>query len=304
MRQLEGERPTLDQRGSLERTERAPLNVVFVLGARRTGTTLLNQILCNDPGANPHVGECQLLTQLCAASRWAGSNYDRVVQWYFDSRADCDRFFARTIQDFLNTAADHFGEVGKLVLKCPEFSNYKWELDRFVPQGRHVVCVRDPRDQIASELDVGKRQTEQNIDGEAARAYRTRDIGFLAGRLLQYYGTVLRARQDNVLYVRYEDLVLKLVDTLRDIESFTGFDLSAFDPNAAWRRFEHQGEIQKMPAYVEQYGAPLDKSRVGRFRDSLTPAELDLILQLCGEFMDRFYPSTKEGGAPAIPDIA
>jgi hypothetical protein len=260
------------------------------MGARRTGTTLVNQILCNDPKANPHVGECQLLTRLLGTFRWANNNYERVVQWYFDRPEDCAAYFVRLVEDFLTTAAAHFGGVEHLVLKNPEFINFKPELDRLLPESKHVVCIRDPRDQIVSELDVGRRQIEKGIDGNAARAFRDRDVRSLAGRYVGYYRNILEGRTENTSFVRYEDLIQRLGDTLAALGEFTGFDVSGFDPQAPWKRFEHKGEIMKMPAFVEQYGSPLDPSRVGRYRDALTADEQATVMGMCSELVTRFYP--------------
>jgi hypothetical protein len=42
----------------------ANLKIIVICGARRTGTTLMNQIICCDPGANRQVGEARIVTQL------------------------------------------------------------------------------------------------------------------------------------------------------------------------------------------------------------------------------------------------
>lgn len=261
------------------------------MGARRTGTTLVNQILCNEPTANPHVGECQILTRFCRDYRWSVENYDRVVQWYFDDSSQSGLFFRRIVADFLDTAAAHFGGPEFLVLKNPEFSGFKQELDHLLPDSRAIICVRDPRDQIVSELDVGKRQIEQGIDGRAAEAARNRDIEALAKRYMQYYRPILRNQRDTDLFVRYEDVVNDTQRALRDIEQFTGMSLKDYDPEKPWRRIEHMEQIQAMPAFVPQYGAALDPSRVGRFRDALSDDEEQQIAQICSEIIAPFYSS-------------
>ena len=37
-------------------------SLVFILGTRRSGTTLVNSVLCADPAANRQISEAQLLT--------------------------------------------------------------------------------------------------------------------------------------------------------------------------------------------------------------------------------------------------
>ncbi|MBX3497639.1 MAG: sulfotransferase [Parvibaculum sp.] len=265
------------------------MNVVLIFGARRTGTTLLNQILCNDPDANAHVGECQLLTRMLGSFRWATTNYDRVVQWYFDDYEGCRDLFRRQIDDFLRVSAAHFGGVENLVLKNPEMSRFKAEIDVLMPAAKQVICVRDPRDQIVSELDVGKRQAERGMDGDAAKAFKNRDVAGLAKKYTSYYAPMLSGEPENSMFVRYEDVIQALEPTLRKIEKFTGLDLSQYDPDSEWKRFEHKEQIRKMPAYVEQYGSALDASRVGRFRETLTEKEVETIDAICAEPLAKFY---------------
>ena len=49
---------------------------VFVMGARRTGTTAFQQLLCSSPDPHPFVGEFQILTQLLQAFAWGHGDTD------------------------------------------------------------------------------------------------------------------------------------------------------------------------------------------------------------------------------------
>lgn len=265
--------------------------VILIMGARRTGTTLMNQILCNDPRANPHVAECQLLVNVCDNLRWSENNYDRVVRWYFSDRADALGWFRRCTDDFLRTAAANLGNPSFLVLKAPAFSQCKQQLDELLPQARSVVCVRNPFDQVVSELDVGERQIQKGIHAKAAEAARNRDVKMLAERYASVYEKLLPQLGARDLIVRYEDLINNLDGELSRLEAHTGLDLGGYDPASAWKRFEHKSELARMPAHVEQYGSPLDKSRVGRFEHALSAAEVDQIRQVCGPLLARFYPA-------------
>lgn len=265
------------------------LNVIVILGPRRTGTTLPNQILCNAPDTNPHIGECQLLTRICSTFKWAQDSYDRVVQWYFDNPQAMQVYFKGQVNEFLRIAAEHHDGVSNLVLKSPELSNYKCELDALIPEARQIVCIRDPRDQIASELQVGKRQLEKGIDADSARAYKSRNIELLCRKYLKSYESVLQGESANTMIVRYEDILLDLQTTLSTLEEFTRLQLSGFNPDSSWTRFEHKEHLSKMPAYVEQYGSPLDKSRVGRYRQSLSQNEIALIEKECHSILSDRY---------------
>lgn len=263
--------------------------IIIVLGARRTGTTLVNQILCNEPRANPQVGECQLLARLCEDYQWSQRNYDRVVQWYFQSSKQCTEYFRSIVSQFIENAAASLDNPEFLVLKTPAFSGCKPELMELLPDARFVVCIRNPFDQVVSELDVGARQLERGMTGTAAVAARDRDVLQLVDRYVKTYQRLERTLGPRDLVVRFEDVVAKLETEIERLQSHTGMNLSAYDPDAEWKRFEHAEQISTMPAYVEQYGSALDSTRVGRFRDTLTNDEITSIAQAAGEILETHY---------------
>jgi hypothetical protein len=61
--------PVASARGG-PRERRRPRHLAFVVGARRSGTTLLNHILGGCAGASRTLSEAQPLTHLAAAFAW------------------------------------------------------------------------------------------------------------------------------------------------------------------------------------------------------------------------------------------
>ncbi len=264
------------------------------MGARRTGTTLVNQILCNDARANAHVGECQLLARLCDDFRWSQANYDRLVQWYFRDKKESTEYFRQIIEQFIEVSAQNLGHPEFLVLKAPLFSNCKQQLNELLPEAKSIVCIRNPFDQVASEFEVGQRQLEQGINNLVSRAARNRDVATLAERYLETYQKLERYMDSNDLMVRFEDVIENLDHELRKIENHTGMDLSGYDRESTWKRFEYEQEIASMPAHVEQYGSRLDGSRVGRFNDALSPGESSSIKEICAQILDKYYKEYRD----------
>ena len=160
-----------------------------------------------------------------------------------------------------------------------------------MPNTSVVVCVRSPFDQIVSEYEVGLRQIEQGLK-ETNRATR-RDFAGWARIYASAYDQILAAAEaapDRFYFVRYEDVIGKTAETLADMERALGLDLSSYDPTADWKNFKNRDALEKMPANVPQYGAPLDASRVGRYTDILKPEEVEAIRTICERAITRFYP--------------
>jgi hypothetical protein len=261
-------------------------SLVFILGTRRSGTTLANSVLCADPAANRQISEAQLLTHLLAAFSWGAANYDRMVQHYLPTRDAMDDFAARTCRVLLERCWQTQGQPRHLVLKNPELSMYTDQLRRYLPEARFVVCVRDPRDQIASELDVAARRSPPNNGDEASQ------IPVLASRYKQVLDTVLRsaaAAPGSFCFVRYEDLVAEPRSEAARLGAFCGLDLSSFDPDADWQRMAvSRDTLAQRPSFSPLYGGPVSAGSVGRFRERLRPSEIGRIEQATADLMQHF----------------
>ena len=91
-----------------------------------------------------------------------------------------------------------------LVLKDPNFVLVLDEITAIFPDAIIVVCVRDPRDIAASFLQIGYRQSEQNVTSK----YRSRDVGFICKKIVSAYSDLLQSPVGkNVILARYEEIV-------------------------------------------------------------------------------------------------
>jgi hypothetical protein len=259
-----------------------PGALVFIAGTRRSGTTLVNNILCADPHANPHIGEAQPLTHLLQAFAWCADNHERMTRHYLPTRQALDEFANGVCRDLVGQCWNTQGRPRHLVLKNPELTLHLPALQRCFPSARFVVCVRDPRDQIASERDVISRRSPTGV--------------FSANALAQAYvrslECALRAAEaapQAFCFVRYESLVTKPAQEVARLGSFCGLDLSAFDPDSAWQRMAvTQEELARRPSFSPLYAAPVSSSRVGRFREVLSDDDIARIEQATGPLMQQF----------------
>lgn len=267
------------------------MSLIFVAGGRRTGTTLLAGILCADEDANPLIGEAPMLRMLVQALQWARrpQNFDGFVKYSFAGEGELVAFFSRIIDDYVACTRAMQGYPEHVVLKNPEFCTVMEELVLAAPQARVVVTVRDPRDQITSDLEVQNKDDAGNVVGDG-RTYR--DIPAAIRTLNGYYARVEAAERiapDRIMYVRYEDILLKFDETLAALQAFTGLSRNTFDPARDWPRYAAVSDLEGGYAdYTPYYGRPLEASRIGRFRDYLEPQEVLQVEEGCRKLMKRF----------------
>jgi hypothetical protein len=159
-----------------------------------------------------------------------------------------------------------------------------------LPDARFIISVRDPRDIITSQIEVGQRQVQQ---GQPNRF--PRDIIALSKENKQYYmpsvannDPVFRSK---VLYIRYEDLTRDIECQLKRIREFTGLSLSGYTPESSWttdgRDFKSEHKAGD-PYITELYGNGISSSRVQRYRDVLTPTEIAAVEAECAPLLQVF----------------
>ena len=147
---------------------------------------------------------------------------------------------------------------------------------------KFIVSMRDPRDQITSDLEVGLRQS-----GNTSAVGR--DIAAYAETINTYYRPILVAScklPERFLFIRYEDLVLNFRETLDIMNAFTGMAANQFDPESDWPRLAiDPAAFAGLPSWSPFYGRALQSSRIRRYQ---TADEIRRIEEQCGFLMERF----------------
>ncbi len=258
--------------------------LIFILSARRTGSTLLQYILCQSPDTHLFNSEAQFLTQLLAAFRWGDEQYERMLVTYFGDQKHYDSFQRRTLSDFLTNARRVTGAKKFLVLKNPELSTHVDQLIHHFPQAKFLILVRDPRDQIASEIEVIQRRDSNSFLDEKL-------LPTLCGNYRESYNLLLPLANDssiNAMVVRYEDLTQNLTETLPRLEDFLGIDLSNYDPHTYWNNVRVNWNLMRArPSWSENYGAPLTVDPVASFTKRLSTEQIRQIESLLNDLMER-----------------
>lgn len=239
-------------RAKLRRDTPQPL---FILGAPRSGTTLVEQILATHPGVaaggeRPWLGELRAVAQrLCDAGP-----YPRCL-----ARAWCadQRHLATLLRDHYLARAEAAGllDGGRTFFTDKMPFNEMWlPLIRIAfPESPVVRVLRDPRDVAVSML-------ANHLSHGFNCAYRIEDI---ARHLATMTGLVAHYRREldgRSLDLRYEDLVAEPERETRRLLAHAGLD---YDP--ACLRFHESGRYAPTPSYA-RVAEPLSDRSIGRHR--------------------------------------
>lgn len=260
-------------------------NLVLICGNRRSGTTLLNNILCRASDTNPQIAEIQPLTHLLSAFAWSEANYDRMTQYFFRDRAAFDEFRQETCNRLLDAVWQKYGRPKHLVLKNPELSFHASQLMSMWPAARLLACTRDPRDQIASEVEVIRRRPEYGEPGGVA------SIPELCASFARYFEPLYElslTKPDRVRTVRYEDWITGGEKAIEGIAEFCRLEIPKLsltenwpDPAALLDR------LMMRPSASELYGRALSIDRIGKYMDTLKLEEVGEIEMALGILMKK-----------------
>ena len=168
--------------------------LIFVGGSMRAGTTVLQRILCSSPGSIPVVGECQYLTQQFYVYHQALKQFELFHGDFFSSKATVEEFTKGIISNFLVLTRQRYAPATTLVLKHPELTKFFPRLAEWFGHAKFVVIVRDPRDTIASMLEVTSRQRENDVDFFMTRFGR--DMRKFSHYYKSIYAPIFRKHRD------------------------------------------------------------------------------------------------------------
>jgi Sulfotransferase family len=271
------------------------MTTFFIGGCMRTGTTLLNGILCSDPTANPVIGEVQYLTHLMHHYSWGQRHFRLYLK---DTFEDCDAFKAFTgnwLEDYLQRTQARWQPCRHLVLKNPELVQYFPDLSELVRDTKFFLTVRDPRDTVVSMRAVAKKQRENGISSTLTRM--DDDARKLSRYYRNYYLRLLRGDfnvlKSNLFLVRYEDLVTQTAQVVDQIRAFTGLTLTEYDPASQWQRsaedYDQRRHDPDLAAWTtELHGEGVSDSRIGRYHDLLSDEDIAMIEEECRAVMRPF----------------
>lgn len=283
----------------LHRRER--IEPFFIVGAGRSGTTLLRRILV--AGGEVHIPpELQSLPRIIETYRrfaylpWRMLVLHAVAEIAFHPRAADLQVdlgpFARTLMSLpverrsLAAILDAFyrfhaaarGEPSRWGDKTPLLTFHLDQVRAVFPRARVVHVVRDPYDVVASGLRAGL------FPDAASGAVRWRDAIAAARQFSARHPTRIRT-------IRYEALVREPAAVVPPLCAFLDlrYDPRMLDSTGTAARM---ADVQRIE-YFARVREPISAAFIGEGRTELSMVDLDVVSDICGETMRRL------GYAPA-----
>jgi hypothetical protein len=286
---------------------------VLIGACPRSGTTLLRSLLDNHPDlAIP--GETDLVFPLWRLRVRYGDlrrpeNRRRMAEWIFrtegfggqriragrDPEEAIERVVAAppTLGSILATCFQMYAErKGKPRWgdKRPRYAGHIATVFALFPDAQFINLVRDPRAAVASQMPLGWADEGYELaDSVANWETAVARVDAYAGRL----------RPDQLLDVRYEDLVRDPAATLRRICAFANLR----DGETIERMIvsERRGSFRE--GWHDRLAEPISTAPIAAWRRRLKPAEVAVVERATGPRLGRFG-YVAEPGLQVAPDPA
>lgn len=283
---------------------------IFIVGANRSGTTLLRLLL----NAHPRIAIPEELVYFDSnlagtpIEEWrtpniSPSTYHQFVEAFLDdnpslfdtiSRADLKRRILsapnRDLRHPYVTALQAWADAQNKPRwgeKTPGNLFYVDVLVEMFPQARFLYVARDPRAGVASMQNVSFFPDDVIPNALIRRKFATEGFSLLSRSVPSSQWTT----------VRYEDLVTDPEQILRNVCDFLG---EAYAPGMLAFHYEAQRFMKEEASASFNAAAtqPISASQVDAWRDRLGAADVAMIESICAEEMQR-HDYQPEAGPPS-----
>ena len=247
--------------------------LIFVGGAPRTGTTLLQGLICTSPRTNDYIAECSYLTAFMEPYRRALDAWEAHTHDYFDNVEDMCGFHADVLRQVLSRFRRFLGSGEALVLKDPCLTASFYILAYLLPEARFAVMIRDPLDAVSSRLEVMEKSTSVKPGPEDIE-YACAEYNGAYAELIQHW----RHLGDRLILVSYNALVAG-----EEFDRLAAFGFDDLCPDQLTQSTWVNSRVEGNPWNTDLYGGQLSAASVGRHQAFVEPETAKIINDRCGE---------------------
>ncbi|MFN4128552.1 MAG: sulfotransferase [Paracoccaceae bacterium] len=251
----------------------APMKVIFVGGAPRSGTSVTHALLCTAPACNRYHPEISFVRPIFQSYRVGMDQWESHSATFFQIPEHLRLHVQKLAQQSMSHVWRVLARPRVLCVKDPLLTR-DFPAVKAVMQWpcQFVTVLRHPHDVIRSQQEVYARS---GVPIDETTVYR------LATEYVESYAHLNDPELENsVFHFRYEDLENDwLISQLR---AFTG--LGGIDPDQIWQKEAHiPTEAEKAdPFFSPKYHRPIDTTR--RF-DGLSPRFQEIVNHVCSSVM-------------------
>lgn len=189
--------------------------MIFVGGYPRTGTTIMQRILCNDGKTSSVIPEPTNLEYLLTAYRQGKKAWDNEI-YIFGSKENYIQFYKNLFDSFFNLLQERYKET--LVIKNGLITGLFPDIEEIYPkEHKFIVMIRNPLSTFNSE----KNSVNSYINNGAVEKF----INFYRS-LIDYFTNF---NCSNTLFIKYEDLLTETESIMQRLRDFTKLSLN-FNP--------------------------------------------------------------------------
>lgn len=268
--------------------------LTVVIGAPRSGTTLLGGLLSEDAEAYPMLPECTSITQII-------QHYHNFLHYGDAQRlaayaVNAERLappYQQMVASLVGIALSHFeGQPYRhLVLKDPELTLLIDEIPRFFgDEAKVVAVVRDPRAVIASMAKVWRKKRSEawqqfrkapnwaTLGGYLQAYTQSRS---LAGMVFNYYWRLHQSalfQQGRIHVVSYEKIIAGDESEFQRLDTFLGYPCGRKGFGKVHFEFDRSDNT-----FSDNYGKAINPEQ-SNFRDTLGVLQVRHLQRLFGGF--------------------
>lgn len=270
---------------------------IFIVGSRRSGTTLLQTMLNGHPDLIVHPKEPQFILELYQQFGFQISDVNKTADYvlshpYSALEGEADEFInlvqenqpiklGNFVRAYLTSWIGTENINSKVVLKHPRLVFYLDLVTKIFPNAYILNIVRDPRANIFSQI---VRWPKTPI----WRCITWWRVAVRRGNLFS------DQHPSKTMSLRYEDLVLDAEKTLERICKFLDIPYSK---SMLRFKLKTKSYSPKSSPNDMEYDH-LDQDRINRWKRHLTPIEISLIEEACKQEMQWF------GYQPSNPKVS
>tara|TARA_Y100000590_G_scaffold459008_1_gene614968 strand:+ start:1643 stop:2482 length:840 start_codon:yes stop_codon:yes gene_type:complete len=268
---------------------------VFICGCMRTGTTILQRIICSAEDLGNMKGECFWITDQMDSFQQLQNNFVNRLADYFKNENEYENYTKKLIENFIlrDCAND---KTNRPVYKNPELTFHIPTLVKWFQFSDIVISIRDPRDTICSFIEIIEKHNKNNISSRLSKIGR--DIDILCDHYFFYYKKFFKDfnyLKNKCLVIKYEDIVNKNDKTINYLSEGLSvkIDLKSDDVlkskiNNSISYNKNLRESFSSAFWSDEYLEKINNKKVGIFKKKLDVEEIRIIENKFQDFNNFF----------------